>query len=131
MKHQNIKKTGGRVGIQLHTCRLGGAMVRVLVIRPKVWWFKPGRSDGFLRATKIRSTPLFGGGVKPGPPCRKILRHVKKIICKCEQKRFSRSNSTFPLHVLPACYKMTLLVRLPDSSGGRIRAFPSIDIILS
>jgi hypothetical protein len=78
MKHQNIKKTGGRVGIQLHTCRLGGAMVRVLVIRPKVWWFKPSRSDGFLRATKIRSTPPFGGGVKPGPPCSMILRHVKK-----------------------------------------------------
>jgi hypothetical protein len=46
-------------------------MVSLLFIRPKVCGFKPGRGDGFLRAIKIRSMPLFGGGgggVNPGAP---------------------------------------------------------------
>jgi hypothetical protein len=48
-------------------------MVNVLAIGPKVRWFKPDRGDGFLRAMKIRSTPYFGGEMKPESPCRKIL----------------------------------------------------------
>jgi hypothetical protein len=43
------------------TCSLlGGVMVSVLVIGPKVCGFKPGGGDGFLREIKIRSTPSFG-----------------------------------------------------------------------
>jgi hypothetical protein len=57
---------------------LGGVMVGVLAIRPKVRGFKPGQDVGFLRAIKIRSTPSFGWKVKPEAPCRKILRHVKE-----------------------------------------------------
>jgi hypothetical protein len=45
--------------------RLSGKMVSLLVIIPKGRGFKPGRGDGFLRAIKIRSTPSFGGEVKP------------------------------------------------------------------
>jgi hypothetical protein len=58
-------------------CRLGGVVVSVLAIGPKDRGLKPGRGDGFLRATKIRSTPSFGWEVKPEVACRKILRHVK------------------------------------------------------
>jgi hypothetical protein len=44
-------------------CHLGGVMVSVLAIRPKVGGFKPGRGDGFLRVITIRSTPSFRGEV--------------------------------------------------------------------
>jgi hypothetical protein len=37
----------------------------------------PAKSDGFLRAIKIRSTTFFWGEVKPPAPCRQILRQVK------------------------------------------------------
>jgi hypothetical protein len=60
---------------------LGGVMVSVLAIRPKVRGFKLGRGDGFLMAIKIRSTSSFGVEVKPEAPCSKILRHVK-FICR-------------------------------------------------
>jgi hypothetical protein len=48
-------------------------MIRVLVIGPKICGFKPGRSDGFLRAIKIRSTPSFGKDVRLEAPGRKIF----------------------------------------------------------
>jgi hypothetical protein len=51
-------------------------MISALVIRPKVRRFKPGRSDGFLRAIKNRSTTPFRGEVKPSALFRDILRHV-------------------------------------------------------
>jgi hypothetical protein len=54
--------------------RLGGAMVSVLAIIHKVPGFKHGLGDGFLSAKKIRSTPSFGGEVKPEDLCRNILR---------------------------------------------------------
>jgi hypothetical protein len=41
-------------------CRLGGVVVSLLAAGPKGRGFKPGRGDGFLRVTKIRSTPSFG-----------------------------------------------------------------------
>jgi hypothetical protein len=53
-------------------------MVIVLAIGPKVRRIKLGRGDGYLRAIKIRSTPSFGGEVKPLAPYSTILRHVKK-----------------------------------------------------
>jgi hypothetical protein len=58
---------------------LGGVMVNVLDIGPKVRVLKPGRGDGFLRAIKIRCTTSFGRKLKPEVPCRKILRHVKEF----------------------------------------------------
>jgi hypothetical protein len=36
-------------------------MVSVLATGHNVRGFKTGRGDGFLRATKIHSTPSFGG----------------------------------------------------------------------
>jgi hypothetical protein len=47
-------------------------MVSVLAIGPKVCGFKPGQGDGFLKATKLHSTPSFGGEVEPSVPCHKI-----------------------------------------------------------
>jgi hypothetical protein len=67
---------------------LGGVMVSVLANGPKVHGFKPGRGDGFFKCDRISSTPSFGGEVKPSVPCRKILRHVKKITLKHEQRYF-------------------------------------------
>jgi hypothetical protein len=98
-------------------------MISVLAIGPSVRGFRPGRGGGFLRAIKIRSTPSFGGEVKPEAPCHNIFRHVK-ITCRYEQKYFARPNSSFPFRIPPACYQMALLVILPDNSGGRIRSFP-------
>jgi hypothetical protein len=55
---------------------LGGLLVIVLAIGPKVCAFKPGRGDGFLRAIEIRSTTSFGEEVKLSAPCCNIL-HIK------------------------------------------------------
>jgi hypothetical protein len=74
--------------------RLGGAMVRVLAIGPKIRRFTSGRGDGFLRAIKIRSTTSFGVEVKPSAPCRKILRHVKDHF-EVWTKIFRRPNLLF------------------------------------
>jgi hypothetical protein len=103
--------------------RFSGVIFSVVSVRPKVHGFKPGRGGRFLKAIKIHSTPSFGGEVKPEAPYRKILRHVKNNL-QCEQKYFARPNSYFPCPAYPACYEMTLLVGLPESSGGRIRCFP-------
>jgi hypothetical protein len=43
-------------------------MVSVLSTGPKGRGFKPGRGDGFLRATKIQSTLSIGWKVKAGGP---------------------------------------------------------------
>jgi hypothetical protein len=56
---------------------LGGVIVIVLAIGPKVRGFKPAESDGFLRAIEIRSTTFFGGELKPLAPYHKILWHIK------------------------------------------------------
>jgi hypothetical protein len=53
-------------------------VVSVLVIRPKIRGFKPGKDDGFLRALKFRHTTSFGWEIKLSVPCRKVLRHVKE-----------------------------------------------------
>jgi hypothetical protein len=70
---------------------LGGVVVSVLVTGPKDRGFKPGRSDGFLRAIKIGSTPSLGWEVQPEFPCRKILRHAKDPLThlRCWYVKFS------------------------------------------
>jgi hypothetical protein len=52
-------------------------MVSVLATASKVCTLKHCRSCGLLRAIDVRSTPYFGGEVKPAALCRKILRHSK------------------------------------------------------
>jgi hypothetical protein len=60
--------------------RLGGVMVSVHVTR-HVCGFKLCRGDKYLKGIKIHITRSFGGEVKPSIPCRKILSHVKKLLC--------------------------------------------------
>jgi hypothetical protein len=38
----------------------------------------PAEVDRFLRVIKTCSMPSFRGEVRPKPPCRKILQHVKE-----------------------------------------------------
>jgi hypothetical protein len=102
-------------------------MVSVLFIGRKFCGFKPGRSDGFLRAIKILSTTSFGREVKPSAPCRKILRQVK-ITSKCEQRYFEGQIYHF-LH------QVTSVLLLDDSDGRIVRElwltnrFSPVDVI--
>jgi hypothetical protein len=93
--------------------RLGGVVVSVLATGPKGRGFKPGRGDGFLRAIKIGSTPSFGWEVKP---CRKIIRHVKHPWGTSDTDK-QNSHSFVHSYYFP---QMSLLVGLPESSGGRV-----------
>jgi hypothetical protein len=90
-------------------CCLGDIMVSVIPIIPKVRRFKPGQGDGILRAIQICSIPS-------------VAR--KKMTSKYEKNYFIRPHSSFPLPIPPACYQMTVLVGLPESSSGRIRSLP-------
>jgi hypothetical protein len=54
-------------------------VVTVLTIGPKSRGFKPGRGDVFLTVTKMRSTPSFGGEVKPEVTCRTVLYNFKEV----------------------------------------------------
>jgi hypothetical protein len=73
-----------------HASYLGGVMVSVLAIGPKVRWFNPGRGDEILRMIKIRSTPSFEWQVKPEAPSRNIVRHIQNSLGKYEQKYCAR-----------------------------------------
>jgi hypothetical protein len=80
-------------------------------------------SDEFLKVIENHSTPSFEWEVKSEALCHKILRQVEnhfqlwtEILCKA---KFS-----FLFPIPPACYRMNLLVGLPESSGGRVRSFP-------
>jgi hypothetical protein len=53
-------------------------VVSVFVIGPRVAGSNAAEGDGVLRSIKIRSTPSFGGEVKPDAQRRNILRHVKE-----------------------------------------------------
>jgi hypothetical protein len=50
---------------------LGGLVLSVLGIRPKIRGFEPGRERWTFKCNKIRSTTSFGGEVKPSATCRK------------------------------------------------------------
>jgi hypothetical protein len=59
-----------------HIDILGGVMVSMLAIGPKVHGFSPGLAIDF-KGSKNHSMPPFRGRVKPSAPCRKIYWHVK------------------------------------------------------
>jgi hypothetical protein len=109
------------VPLSLRVSRLGGVMVSVLAIGPKVRGVKPARSDGLLRAIKICSTPYFGE-VKPPAPCRKTLRRVKKSLGGMN-KNTSRGQTRHFLRPFLLLTTRWLLVGLPESCGGRRRSF--------
>jgi hypothetical protein len=65
---------------------LGGLVVSLLAIGPKVRGFRPGRGWWIFKGDKIRSTTFFRAEVKLFLPCM-ILRHVKKPY-RCEKRYF-------------------------------------------
>jgi hypothetical protein len=85
-----------------------GVMLSVLASGPKVRGFKLGLGDVILRAIKIRSTPSFGGEVKPSDQCQDFSA-CRKITSKCEQRYFGRPNSSFPSPFLLICYRLCWL----------------------
>jgi hypothetical protein len=97
-----------QTGSNVQLSSLGAVAVSVLVTRPKYRGFKPGRGDGFLRATKIRSTPSFGWEVKPEVPCHKIYGMLK---IRWRISDTDRQNSHYFDH---SSYST------PDVSAGRI-----------
>jgi hypothetical protein len=56
---------------------VGAVAISVLAIGLEILWFKQGRGRWIFRVI-IRSTPSFGGDVKPSAPYLKILSHVKE-----------------------------------------------------
>jgi hypothetical protein len=102
---------------------LGGVIVRVLGIGPKVCGFKLDRGR-FLMAIEIRNTPSFDCEVKPSAPYRKNLRHVKNHL-EVWTKILRRLNSSFPSPNSFWFATRWMLIGLPYSSGWRIEGFPS------
>jgi hypothetical protein len=82
---------------------LGGVIVSVLAIGPKVREFKPGRGDGSLRVIKICSMPSFRGEVKLGTPCHEFLQHVKDCL-----ESMNKNTSQGQIHL--SLYPFFLLV---------------------
>jgi hypothetical protein len=58
--------------VYLCTIGFGGLEVAYWPLVPKFAGSNPAEAAGFLRATKILSTPSFGGEVKPSVPCRRF-----------------------------------------------------------
>jgi hypothetical protein len=100
---------------------LGSVVVSMLATGPKGRGFKPGRSDGVLRTTEIRSTPSSRREVNPEVPCRKILRNVKD---KLMYVRYWIRKIITPSSIPLTRSQMYLLVVLTECSGGQFRSFP-------
>jgi hypothetical protein len=82
--------------------------VIVLPIRPKSRRFESGRGDGFLMAIKFRSTPSFGGEVKPEAACCSACKNHSQVWTEILFKvKF----------IITFAYPSWLV---PDDSGGRI-----------
>jgi hypothetical protein len=101
---------------------LGGLVVIVLAIGPKVRRLKPGRGRWILRAIKLWSTTSFGGEVKPSVQCCKILRYVKfsggwqRYFSDKINGRFSPSFS-----VLPFLVSLLVFATVVVDESGMIR----------
>jgi hypothetical protein len=59
-------------------------------------------------------------GSKGGSPMLDYTT-CKKISCKCEMKCLQ--GKILLLSIPPTCFQMTLLVGLPESSGGQVKSF--------
>ena len=76
----------------------------MLAFSTQVCGFKPGRSRRIFKGEKIRSTPSFGGEVKPSVPCRRFAA------CK-------RSLNGVEV-VISANYRITFSPTVPTSTAG-------------
>jgi hypothetical protein len=76
----------------------------------------PAKSDGFLRAIKIRSTASFGGKVKPSAPCRQVLWHVNDpFVCDRDTDKILQP---FLAKYLPASLLGVSAATTAENSGG-------------
>jgi hypothetical protein len=87
---------------------LGGVMISVLAIESKVRGFKSGRERRILRPIKIRSTPSFGGEVKPSVPCRKIFAACQRTIRSMNKDTLLGQINHFIRQFLLLCNKVTV-----------------------
>jgi hypothetical protein len=108
----------------LSTVVLCGLVVSELSIGPTIRGFRPGRVWWVLRAIKIRSTTSFGGEVKPSVPYCKILWYFKEPF-EVWKRYFVRKKVIISFANSYCFATRWLLIRLPESSGWRIRSFPS------
>jgi hypothetical protein len=79
---------------------LGGVMVNMSAIGPKVRGFKSGRGQWIFKSDKIRNTISFGGEVKPSAPVVKFYDMLKNP-SKDEQKCFIKAKFIFLSPVPP------------------------------
>jgi hypothetical protein len=84
-------------------------MASVLAVGPKVRGFKPGRGLW-----------IFKGHNNP----QHVFLERGKIFFEVRRKIFLRPNSSFPSPSSSCFATRWLLVRLPESSGGRIMSLP-------
>jgi hypothetical protein len=83
---------------------------------------EPWRQWIFFMGEKIHCTPSFGRVVKTQAPCCKILQHVKSHLHVWTE---ILHKAKFSVHspIPPACYQMSLLVGLPESSCEQVKSF--------
>jgi hypothetical protein len=117
----NFYHTGHKEN-KIYFCRLGGVMGRVLDIGPKFQRVQIRPGDRFLRVIKVHSTPSIGGKVMTWVPCWNTWRYVKQHLQVWTDER-RKANYSFLSPISPACYKITVLIGLPETSGGRVRSF--------
>jgi hypothetical protein len=107
--------------------RLGGVVVSVLATGLKDYWFEPGQGDGFLRATKIRSTPSCRLGSKAGRS--HVVRFYGMWKNSWSPTEMNRQSSHFLLaHLLILQRSLVVKLALADlaRSLGHIRFPPGI-----
>jgi hypothetical protein len=111
-------------GLRYPLVCLRGVMISMPAIRPKFCRFKPARHDGIFMGDKNQQHIFLLRGSKTTGPKPSDFKTCKKSLASMNKNYFASQNSSFPLPEPPACYQITLLVVLPESSGGRIKTFP-------
>jgi hypothetical protein len=100
-----------------NSCRLGGVVVSVLATGPKGCWFRPCLGDGFLRAKK--SAAHFPSDGRRSHVVR--FCGLLKIPWGISDTDRQKSCSLVHFSYIP---QISVLVGLPESSGGRVRSYP-------
>jgi hypothetical protein len=111
--------TVGSKAITWLISRLGGIVVNVLATGPKGRGFKPRLGDGFLRAIKSPQHIFLRMGSKTGDPMSWNFTEWSIDICQILILKIFTPSS-----IPRTCSQISLLVGLPESSGGRVRSFP-------
>jgi hypothetical protein len=86
---------------------LGGILIIVFAIGPKVRGFKPGRGQWIFKGNNIRRTPSFGGEVKPSVH---VLRFTARYPTTMKRDTSRQNSVIFLANFLLLCYQVSLLV---------------------